>query len=355
MKVHFTTLHKCWQQRGKILARTDEVSVRERESQWPDFEKMLVEWVDEFTYANGVISGAQLHQRAMEAKVELERLGKGHLVENFTASVGWMGRFSRRFGVNNRPRVGELGEANRAGIEEAREVLPHLLSTLGVQLEDLYNFDETRLWFTAQPSRTYTRQKKQVGVKKHTQRLTLALCCNASGTYKMIPLLIGKAAKPRCFDSHFNSSHYVQYRSQANVWMETAIFDEFILGMNRFGQMRGRQLVLLVDNAKCHDLLPGRMVDSWPERPTWKSVMMERMEGLRTWRLSNLRVVFLPPNTTAEIQPLDQGIICTVKARYRQRLLRWLLAESNKPANKGKLISQLRPTVRDAIRWVAGI
>lgn len=35
---------------------------------------------------------------------------------------------------------------------------------------------------------------------------------------------------------------------------------------------------------------------------------------------SNIEVVYLPPNLTAWIQPMDAGIIWTFKANYRRRL-----------------------------------
>lgn len=44
-----------------------------------------------------------------------------------------------------------------------------------------------------------------------------------------------------------------------------------------------------------------------------------------------------------------------MKARYTQKLLRWLLAEKEKPANKAVDVNKLKPSFRDTIRWVARI
>ena len=43
----------------------------------------------------------------------------------------------------------------------------------------------------------------------------------------------------------------------------------------------------------------------------------------------------LPPNATSIVQPLDQGIICSVKRRYKKKLAeRYLMSvENNKDAN----------------------
>lgn len=42
--------------------------------------------------------------------------------------------------------------------------------------------------------------------------------------------------------------------------------------------------------------------------------------------MNHVHVVWLPPNCTALIQPLDQGIIRSFKAKYRHLLLRHILA-----------------------------
>lgn len=53
-------------------------------------------------------------------------------------------------------------------------------------------------------------------------------------------------------------------------------------------------ILLIIDNAPSH---PYSIVNSHP----------------------NIKVVFLPPNTTALIQPMDQGVISTFKSYYLRR------------------------------------
>jgi hypothetical protein len=42
--------------------------------------------------------------------------------------------------------------------------------------------------------------------------------------------------------------------------------------------------------------------------------------GFSTLELSNMILVFLPPNVTSVVQPLDQGIIASSKFQYKNKL-----------------------------------
>ena len=45
--------------------------------------------------------------------------------------------------------------------------------------------------------------------------------------------------------------------------------------------------------------------------------------GFSTLELSNVTLVFLPPDVTSVVQPLDQGLIASFKIQYKKKLLRW--------------------------------
>jgi hypothetical protein len=49
--------------------------------------------------------------------------------------------------------------------------------------------------------------------------------------------------------------------------------------------------------------------------------------GFSTLELSNMTLVFLPPNGTSVVQPSDQSIIASFNIQYKKKLLRWVLSQ----------------------------
>jgi hypothetical protein len=87
-------------------------------------------------------------------------------------------------------------------------------------------------------------------------------------------------------------------------------------------QIENRKAFILINNAPCHP----------------------KME------LSNVKLVFLPPNTTTGTQPLESGIIRNFKVKCRKMLLEFLLSHENIIV----LADAIRKVnVGDAIDWVS--
>ena len=85
-------------------------------------------------------------------------------------------------------------------------------------------------------------------------------------------------------------------------------------------------IILFMDNAGCH-----------PEDVAGK--------------YSNVKVVFLPPNTTSVLQPLDLGIIKNFKVYYRKLLLCHILSKIEECNTASEVVQSV--TILNAVRWVA--
>ena len=77
------------------------------------------------------------------------------------------------------------------------------------------------------------------------------------------------------------------------------------------------------------------------------SAKVGKPRGLSTLELSNMTLVFLPPNVTSVVQPLDQGVIASFKIQYKKKVLRWVLSEYDDATLKD--IRKVVPTIRQGI------
>ena len=216
------------------------------------------------------------------------------LPDTFSYSNGWLVNFKRRKNISSIKLHGEAASADMASVAAGREQLQEDLKAYS--LDDIYNMDETGLFYRLKPNQTLAAKSatKQKGTKISKERVTVALCSNATGSDKRRPLLIGKSAKPRAF-KNFDASFYVKYRNNKKAWMTSPLFLEWVESLNDEMKNEGRHIALVIDNASSHG-----------KETQW----------------SNVTIFFLPPNTTAHTQPMDAGIIRNFKCNYRRHTTR---------------------------------
>ncbi|XP_060177758.1 uncharacterized protein LOC132607691 [Lycium barbarum] len=147
-------------------------------------------------------------------------------------------------------------------------------------------------------------QMPESGHKKDKSRITVMLSCNALGTEKIKPLIIGFVAKPHCYKHvDMDSLPHINYCFNKKAWMTGDIFKQYMLGLNAKFEDENRKILLLMDNATPHDI--------------------EEYEDL----LTHIKVHYLRPNMTSHLQPADAGIIANFKVKYKSRFIKHLIDE----------------------------
>ncbi|CAG8512976.1 4044_t:CDS:2, partial [Diversispora eburnea] len=104
--------------------------------------------------------------------------------------------------------------------------------------------------------------------KQSKDHVTVLLTCNTTGTEKL--------------------KLYSFTNMKIHNWMQVSIWNNYIKKLDTRMRMQNRNIILLVDNVLTHTLY-------------------------ETTHVTNITIEFLPPNTTAHLQPCDQGIINSFK------------------------------------------
>ncbi|XP_057308164.1 tigger transposable element-derived protein 4-like [Hydractinia symbiolongicarpus] len=99
--------------------------------------------------------------------------------------------------------------------------------------------------------------------------------------------------------------------------MDSEIFENWVRKLDQKFRVDGRKIVLIIDNCPAHPSISN---------------------------LTNIHLLFLPPNTTSVLQPMDQAVILSLKAHCRRRVVRLLCSalENNKPLTKISILSGMK-------------
>jgi len=94
------------------------------------------------------------------------------------------------------------------------------------------NADKTGLFFKLFPEMTYTFKGDNChGGERIEERISLLIGANMDGIEKLLLLVIGKSARPRCFK---NVRHFpVEYKVNKNAWMTSNIVVEWVVKLDR--------------------------------------------------------------------------------------------------------------------------
>ena len=141
----------------------------------------------------------------------------------FKVSGGWFEKFMNRSKIYNVVRHGEAAISNKEAAEKFVVEFNDVIKKKGYLPQHLFNADETGLFWKKLPNRTYItkKQKSLPGHKPMKDRLTPLLCGNASGDFKVKPMLAYHSNNPRVFKRNnvIKSKLPVMWRSNRKAWV----------------------------------------------------------------------------------------------------------------------------------------
>jgi len=82
--------------------------------------------------------------------------------------------------------------------------------------------------------------------------------------------------------------------------------------------IQNRKVLLLVDNAPFHIINMAFLHNNSDDETVDNT-------NIDSFKLTNITVRYLPPNTTAHIQPMDAGIIKSFKSKYKHLFCKHIL------------------------------
>lgn len=226
----------------------------------------------------------------MELLAKAKQLADMMNITNFVGSNRFIEGIKRRENISWAKKSGESDSVDKEVVKNWEQTLHNEIKDYAQS--DVYNLDETALFYRLLPSKTYAfAGETRFGQKRLKDRITLLLITNADGSDRKA-IMIGRSKKPQAFRRI--TSKPIDYYNQSNAWMNSKIFAEIVKKFNEEMKKKNKNVILFMDSVRSH---------------------------VQEWDLSNVKVKYFPKNTTSVSQPLDQGIIRSFKANYRKSII----------------------------------
>ncbi|XP_038599347.1 tigger transposable element-derived protein 1-like [Tachyglossus aculeatus] len=285
-------------------------------------EKLLSVWMEAQTKRRAAMVFLTVKEKALAVHEDLRAGQPREEAPPFSASSGWFAGFKNRYGLQNVRLTGEAPSADEAAAAAFPAALREVVEAGGYSPKQIFNVDETGLFWKRLPARTAVSREEARGPGLRAARdlVTIMLGANVSGDCKLKPVLVYHAARPQALRGLVKHYFPVHFRSSRRGRITAGIFSDYFSGPLH-DELRA---YCERENVAFKILL---VVDHAPAHPAGLAELSE-----------SIRVVFLPPNTAALLQPMDQGAIAAFKAYY---LLRTLAKLSEATGGDGG------PSVRD--------
>ena len=222
-KVGKTTLYDIKRQKNKIYEtlanrgkrlKKNYVSSpkRMKSTKYPLIDKMVYKWYIGQRNVGQPISGKNIMFAAQELAKNLD----GY--ENFQASQGWLNKFRNRHNLAFRTVSGEAASADVEALDRFRQDFLGLIVEQNLLWSQVYNADETGVFWKAAPKRTMAhRYDRDVrGRKMCKNHFSTMVGTSGDGSHHLKAMVVGHFKKPCCYKNKMNRLPVI-YRSRQNV------------------------------------------------------------------------------------------------------------------------------------------
>lgn len=283
-------------------------------------EESLYQWVCGMRSQSVTLPPMYVKQKALE-------IAKVKNIEEFTASNGWYEGFIKRYQLKSIQLFGEGGSLDKSDPALLQQLDDFYAELSKYHPDHIYNMDETGLFYRMLPRYTILVNNEDRhtvrGEKASKDRVSIALCTNATGNHKLPLFMIGNVKEPACIRGY---TWPVEYCQQQNAWQDNRTFLHWLQNVFTLEVRKrtGRDVLLIVDNATSHSVFD----------------------------YNGVRVIFLPANVTSWKQPCDQGIIASFKKLYKYKILGEIIAFHDQDQDDKARLTMLASKMR---RGAAGV
>uniref|UniRef100_A0A5F8GLC9 Tigger transposable element-derived protein 1-like n=1 Tax=Monodelphis domestica TaxID=13616 RepID=A0A5F8GLC9_MONDO len=280
-----------------------QTTTRNRSVTMIEMERPLAVWIEDCNNKHIPQNKAAMQTNA-PTLFKVEKENEVDSEETFTANGSCFDPFKNQTQLHNVKITEKTTTTDEDMAAKYPDVLKKIIEEGGYTDQQIFNVDETGLFWKRMPSRTHISKKENIkpGFKVSRDRLTLLLGGNAEGDFKLKPMLVYWTQNPRALRGYNLQSLPVLWRSNKKAWVTKAVFEDwfssyFSPAVEKYCKDSNIafKVLLILDNA--------------PGHPTTLSSLCE-----------NIKVIFLPPNATSLLQPMDQGTIATFKAYYLRKI-----------------------------------
>lgn len=294
-----------------------------------DIDRVLIEWIRQQRSKDMPLTGLLVMKQARLYHEEL------NIESECEYSEGWLQKFKKRHGIKYLKICGEKASADHEPAENYIDEFAKIISDENFSPEQIYNADETALYWCYVPRKTLAMADERVPTdyKDAKQRLTVLGCANAAGTHKIKLAVIGKSLYPKCLKGVCNLPVHYYANKRASVtreifadWFNKHFVPAARAHCKQAGLEDNCKILLFLDHSSAHPP-PELLVKS------------------------NVFGIYLPQNVTSVIQPCDQGILRSMKSKYKHFFLNSMLASVNRGLKIQDFLKEF--SLKDAIYAVA--